>query len=167
MKLTVVPAQVTTIEDKIAGNLTLPQLLILSAPVFSSAVFYALLPPTLRVAVYKMVLIGLSFLVCGFLAIRFKGKLIIVWLLVLLRYNYRPKYYVYDKRSACGRTLPSSTKTVTASVAETNSVNKNRTFPLSLEDIIRTEQLLNDSGTKVDFNSRKGGLYVRVTQIRS
>ena len=33
MKLTVVPAQVTTIEDKIAGNLTLPQLLILSAPV--------------------------------------------------------------------------------------------------------------------------------------
>ena len=40
MRTTVVPAQVTTVEDKIAGNLGLSQLLLLTLPVFGGSALF-------------------------------------------------------------------------------------------------------------------------------
>ena len=37
MKMTVVPAQVTTVEDRIIGNLGFSQILLLIVPVFAAA----------------------------------------------------------------------------------------------------------------------------------
>ena len=41
MRTTVIPAQITTVEDKIAGSLNLTQILILMIPVFWATIVYA------------------------------------------------------------------------------------------------------------------------------
>ena len=45
MKMTVVPAQVTTVEDRIIGSLGFSQILLLVIPIFVSAGVFALVPP--------------------------------------------------------------------------------------------------------------------------
>src|SRR5258708_18652430 len=103
MKVTVVPAQVTTIEDRIAGNLGLSQLLLLIAPVFGSSAIYMILPPNMQSAPYKLVLIATLVFVGCLLAIRIKGKILLFWLAIIFRYNLRPKYYVFNKNSLANR----------------------------------------------------------------
>lgn len=44
MRSTVIPAQVTTVEDTIAGNLTITQIMLLIAPVLLSTAIYAVVP---------------------------------------------------------------------------------------------------------------------------
>ena len=74
MRQTVVPAQVTTVEDKIAGNISFKQMLLLVAPVFLGGAMYVFLPPFLGYSVYKIVLWILFALVCATLAVRIKGR---------------------------------------------------------------------------------------------
>src|SRR3990167_7044697 len=100
MRSTVIPAQITTVEDRIAGNLNLTQMILLIIPVLWTMVVYILLFPTMQFATYKLPIIGLVTIFCLFLAIRVKGKVVIQWLIILLRYNLRPKYYLFDKNEA-------------------------------------------------------------------
>jgi len=53
MKVTVVPAQVTTVEDRIVGSLGFSQLVLIVTPVFIAAALFAVLPPAMGSAVYK------------------------------------------------------------------------------------------------------------------
>ena len=50
MKTAIVPAQVTTVEDKVAGNLNLTQLLLIASPVFVRGVIYAVFPPSFEIS---------------------------------------------------------------------------------------------------------------------
>jgi hypothetical protein len=97
MKITVVPAQVTTVEDKIMGSLSLSQLMILLLPVFIGAALFAILPPAMGSALYKYILIGILAVICLVLSIRIKGKIVALWIITILRYNLRPKYYLFNK----------------------------------------------------------------------
>jgi hypothetical protein len=99
MKMTVVPAQVTTVEDRIIGSLGFSQILLLVIPIFVSAGVFALVPPFMGSAIYKYVIIGAVFMFFGVLAIRIKGKILAFWLVTILRYNLRPKYYLYNKNT--------------------------------------------------------------------
>src|ERR1019366_4023701 len=103
MKVTVVPAQITTIEDRIAGNLSFSQLLLLAAPVFGGSALYIILPPTMHSAPYKLTVIAVLIFLCGLLAIRIKGKILLLWFVVLLRYNLRPRYYIFNKNCLAAR----------------------------------------------------------------
>src|ERR1039458_6831582 len=105
MKVTIVPAQVTTVEDRIAGNLRLSQLLLLTTPVFSGSLLYVVLPPVFHGAIYKLVLIVALFIICSLMAIRIKGKILLLWLVVLVHYNLRPRFYVFNKLSTHGREM--------------------------------------------------------------
>src|SRR5947209_20569411 len=98
MKVTVVPAQVTTVEDRIVGSLGLSQILLLATPVFGGTMLYAILPPNFHSAIYKLIVIALLFATCGLMAIRIRGKILLLWLIVMLRYNLRPRYFVFNKR---------------------------------------------------------------------
>jgi hypothetical protein len=97
MRATVVPAQITTVEDKIAGNLTVTQLLLLMVPVFTSAIAYALLPSQFDFSAYKLILIGVITIIAVTLAIRVKEKILLDWLLLITRYNIRPRLYLFNK----------------------------------------------------------------------
>ncbi len=74
MKTTTVPAQVTTVEDKIAGSLTLSQLFLLIGPIFIASAIYLIIPPTMHLTIIKC---GISFfiwLISGIMAIRAEGQ---------------------------------------------------------------------------------------------
>lgn len=102
MKVTVVPAQVTTVEDRIIGSLG-SQMLLLIIPIFVSAGLFALLPPFMESALYKYILMAILAFVCCVLAIRIKGKIIALWLVTILRYKYSAKVLFIQQKHYCAQ----------------------------------------------------------------
>jgi hypothetical protein len=168
MRSTTVPAQITTVEDKIAGELNITQLLLLVAPVFGSAAIYVGLPPFFTSATYKIVVIVCLFVVFGTLAIRIKGKIILAWLLILVRYGARPRYYLYNKNDTHLRDTPSAEKQPTiAEKTENKEVESMPTPKLSTADLVRIEQLILDPEANLHFRAdKKGALSVHITEVQ-
>jgi hypothetical protein len=166
MKVTVVPAQITTVEDRIAGSLGLSQLLLLSCPVFSSSVIYIILPPILHGAAYKYLIMVNLLLLCSLLAIRIKGKILLFWLTVILRYNLRPRYYVFNKHSTAGR--EQYDHVVLVPEEDFSEIVKVARTPLSLSpaEVIKLEQVIDDPAANLSFENKKGSLYVRITEVK-
>ena len=50
-------------------------------------------------ATYKIVVIVCFAVLCGTLAIRIKGKILLLWVVVILRYNLRPRFYVFNRNN--------------------------------------------------------------------
>lgn len=168
MKTQVIPAQITTVEDRIAGNLNLTQLLLLMFPVLFGAIVYIVLLPAFAFSWYKIPLILLSVIVCVTLAIRVRGKLVLSWLTVILAYNLRAKYYVFDKNDSFLRKmqLPMFEKKKHALFKKATKDEKQKVLPsLSVSDLLKLEDLVNNP--KYNFtlkNSAKGGFYVAFEQ---
>lgn len=97
MRTTVIPAQITTVEDKIAGNLNLTQLMLMVASLFIGVMIYTLFPKAMSFSLYKIPLFILDFIICFGLALRIKGKIVLNWLIILLSFYLRPSYYVANK----------------------------------------------------------------------
>ncbi len=85
MRTTIIPAQITTVEDKIAGSLNLNQILILMIPVFWAAIVYAFLVPIMKLSTFKLGLILIVAFICLILAFRIKEKIIAEWLSTLAK----------------------------------------------------------------------------------
>ena len=105
MRTTIIPAQITTVEDKIAGSLNMTQILIMMVPILWTALVYLLLFPAMKLVPYKLALIILVTISCLTLAFRIKDKIVAEWLGVLIRFRIRPKYYLFNKNDLVGRTL--------------------------------------------------------------
>ncbi len=166
MKVTVVPAQVTTVEDRIAGNLGLSQVLLLVTPIFLGAALYVVLPPNMHLAIYKLIIIVALALICSSLAIRIKGKIVLFWLVVILSYNLRPRYYLYNKNSLLHRDQYDQVIEEEEAVEATTTLKLNRLAPLSSADSLRIQSLLDNPAAHLTFENTKGGLYVRITEVK-
>lgn len=167
MKTTVVPAQVTTVEDRIIGKLGFAQVVFLMIPVFLSAGVFTLLPPVMNGALYKYVLMALSLIVCGILSVRIKGKIIALWLVTVLRYSLRPKYYLFDKNTTAFRDEYKNAPPEDEEVI--NQPTKRSQKPEKLDDVltIKTRQIIDDPTANVRFETdKKGGLHVRFTKVK-
>src|SRR3989339_1373948 len=105
MRTTIIPAQITTVEDKVAGSLNMTQVLILMTPILWTAIVYILLMPSMKLTSLKLVLIIISTATSGILALRIKDKIVAEWLGVLLKYRLRPKYYLFNKNDLTNRTI--------------------------------------------------------------
>jgi len=121
MKSTVVPAQVTAVEDRILGSLGFSQLMLLIVPIFIGAGFYVILPPFMGGSLYKTILMSIVTLIFCTLAIRIKGKIVALWLIVIVRYNLRPKFYLFNKNTTA---LREQYSTKTAEPGEQNNLAK-------------------------------------------
>ena len=86
----IVPAEVISVEDRLAGSLSMVQAGFLGAPLFLAA-FLLLAPPRLVVAPYKVLLVVLVGGFCLPLALRVQGRLVVFWLAVLWSYRSRPR----------------------------------------------------------------------------
>ena len=171
MRTTVIPAQITTVEDKIAGNLNLTQIVILMVPVFWTAVVYAIFLPVMRLSLYKLPVILVVLVVCLILSLRIKGKVVVEWLAVLLRYHFRPKYFLFDKNDPYLRTLDLPVfekkpmhipryKVVKKEIKNTVSI-------FNLGDTIKFDNLLGNPGYSVRYKSgKKGGINVAFEKIQ-
>ncbi len=158
MRTTVIPAQITTIEDKIAGNFNLTQILLLLASLFIAVGIYAVLPARLQFSIYKIPMIIISFLVCFTLALRIKGRVVLNWLFILTGYYLRPAYYVSDKNDVYLRdiVLEPVIKKKVRKALKLNKAGKEKDAPMFDPDSI--ERILGISRAKLSFKFDKGGI---------
>jgi len=169
MKTATVPAQITTVEDKIAGNLTLQQMILLASPVFVDFALYAMLPTMLKLNVYKLSLMAIVALAAGLAAIRIRSKILLTWAITMLKYNARPRYYVFNKnnghlRSEAATPVNEVETPVTSDIEQTTQRDVPR---LSEEDIFRLERILAHPSANLSFaTSKKGGLYVSINEVK-
>lgn len=168
MRSTVVPAQVTTVEDRIAGSLGLSQLLLLTVPVFGGSALFVILPPFFSYAVYKVVIIVCFAVLCGLLAIRIKGKILLQWLIAIIRYNSRPRYYVYDKNDAHMRDIIRKVKTEeTEEKIEPKKTILQKLPQLSTAELVKIEDIIANPQANLYYTTnRKGELSVHITEIK-
>ncbi len=164
MKTTVVPAQITTVEDRIAGNLTFTQLIMLVIPLIIGAAIYILIPPRSHFSLIKLIFIAIQFFVFGVLAIRVRGKILIDWLVILLRFRLRPRIYIYTKNDLTGRTIEDNPiideKKITI---ETTEIKQRLIKNISIEDQLKIDKILKNPALNFRFGlSKKGGIDVSV-----
>ena len=167
MKQTVVPAQVTTVEDRIVGNLGLSQIVLLALPVLASGIVFAGFPPVMHISPYKILSLTLFATLCGGLAIRIRGKIILFWIIVRLHYNARPQYYIFNKNTTANRELYDTAKTTEPAEDEMEKTAiRRQASKLSVADTARALEAMNNPTANVIFaTNKKGNLYVRITEI--
>jgi hypothetical protein len=167
MKQTVVPAQVTTVEDRIAGNLSLSQIMLLIAPVFIGTAIYFILPPLGKPTIYKFALLSLLVFVAASLSIRIRGKIVLFWLITLAKYNSRPRYFVFNKQTTYARELTDTVKaTELVLEAEDKPERVRKQLSLSPADMMNISNILDNPASNLHFENRKGSLYVRITEVQ-
>lgn len=166
MKTTIVPAQITTVEDRVAGNLSFKQLLLFIAPVFIGSVIYIAVPPFTTFNLFKSMVALLVAFVSITMAVRIKGKLVVEWILIRARYNLRPRYFVYDKNTAYLRTKTKSTSNREEKAEESQESRKS--FPVIATDkLIPAENFALDPRANFEFRTnKKGGLNVSFKEIK-
>ncbi|TXG77770.1 PrgI family protein [Patescibacteria group bacterium] len=166
MRVTAIPAQVTTVEDRIMGSLGFSQILLCVLPLFVGAGLFILLPPVMHTSLYKYMVVGIIALICGILAIRIRGKIILLWLITITRYNLRPKYYVFQK-SIDHREEYTSLKSELSEQAQTIDREITSSIPkLAFHDAAHVLETINKPESNLRFEmTKKGGLYVRLTEI--
>ena len=170
MRTQVIPAQITTVEDRIVGNYTLIQILLLMTPVIFTAFSYAFLLPTMSMVWYKAGLIVVVAVISIGLSLRIKGKIVASWIGLIAGYNLRPKYYVYDKNDTYCRDLylPSlkPAKKVKA-FTKTKRKQASKQPSLSIGDLISLERASADKSLGLHFViDKKGGLNVAYTKVK-
>lgn len=168
MKTTVVPAQITSVEDRIAGNLSFKQLILMVTPVFVSTALFILLPPFTKYRLYKVIISGMFAFLCFTLALRIKNKLVIEWIIMLSHYNLRPRVYVFNKNSISSRSIIQSQKkkAVEKEVVK-SSVNFMPKLAFTTGEIMNFENALGNPRADLHFiRSKKGGLRVHIKEVK-
>ncbi len=167
MRSQVIPAQITTVEDKIAGNFSLTQIMLLLMPVLIATFIYAFLPPTMTFVIYKLVLTCIFAVLSITLAVRVKGRIIASWLSILIRYNARPKYYIYNKNSATNREIiKPEVQTVTVKQEQLEKEVQKYLATPDIKDVLKLRHLLEKTDFNLTYRSgKKGGLNVAFEKI--
>jgi len=168
MKTTVVPAQITTVEDRIAGSLTLPQIVLMVMAMVIGAGIYAVVMPKMHFGSIKITLIAIECIFFGGLALRFNGKILGEWLVILLRFNSRPRRYIFTKNDPIHREIIIKEPKVTEAKKIEIKVESKNTKTISLHDQIKIDQLFNENLVRLSFKpSKKGGLNVELKKAEN
>ena len=169
MKTTVVPAQITTVEDRIAGSLTLAQIVLLVISMIIGAGIYAIVMPKMHFGSIKIALILIEFIFFGGLALRFNGKILGDWLIIYLRYSARPRQYIFTKNDLIHRdiVIEEESKTVVAKNPKIAATEK-QLGAISLKEQIKFDQIFSRDNLSVSFKmSKKGGVDVYLEQAKN
>lgn len=159
MRTTIIPAQITTVEDKIAGSLNFAQILLLMTPVLWGTLVYAVFSPSMKLAPYKFSLVLIVSAFSLVLALRVKDKIIAEWIGVLLRYKLRPKFYVFNKNDLTERALDLPYESVSHHKKVTVKAVTKQAKELSVKELIKLEQAMTSKNLAVSFRyGRKGTL---------
>ena len=166
-----IPAQITTVEDKIAGNLNLTQIMLLMVPVFFTTATYAVFPPGMQLALYKIPLVLVVLVLSLILSMRIKGKVVLNWLVILLRYNTRPRYYLFNKNDVHFRTLDlpvfEKKQRKLFKKAPAKQENKAPIPAFALKDLARFQNMVNDPNYSFVLKAgKKGGFNVSLGQVQ-
>lgn len=151
MRTTIIPAQITTVEDKIAGSLNFAQILLLMMPVLWGTLVYAIFIPAMKLAPYKVSLVLLVSAISLILAVRIKDKIIAEWIGILLRYKLRPKFYIFNKNDITERLFDLPFESVANHKKAVAKTTKRLTKELSIKELIKFEQAMASKNLAVSF----------------
>src|SRR5687768_13535642 len=145
MRISIVPAQITTVEDKIAGNVSVQQAMFLGVPILFGFIIALVFPPSGQFVAYKIAIVLGLFVICGSLAIRIKDRIVAQWLKLFVIYSARPLHYIYDKNSTYLRDTETMA-TVPEEVEAIQPIKKPIIFPnnISPKEFVRLEQFATD-----------------------
>lgn len=169
MKTNVIPSQITTIEDRVLGSLTVSQALILGADALVVLILYPVLSLFLASLVYKLLILipiasmGLS------LSVRLRGMLLYSWLLLIAHYGMRPRYYAFQKQASRLENIPPQSSMSTTSMAtpddSTKTTRPTLCMPLGIDELIRLEHYLGLAGSREIYKfTKKGRPYVTTSE---
>ncbi len=168
MRISIVPAQITTVEDKIAGNVSVQQAMLLGVPILFGFIIALVFPPSGQFVAYKIAIVLGLFIICGSLAIRIKDRIVAQWLKLFVIYSARPLYYVYDKNSTYLRDT-GTTDVAIEEIVTTQPVKKPliTTNNISPKEFVRLEQFATDVRAGMKFEiGKKGELNVSITEVK-
>lgn len=167
MKHTVVPAQITTVEDRIAGNLTFIQIMLLVIPLILSTVIYAIISPRLHLSTLKLTMVAIQFSVFGILAIRINGKVLMDWLIIILRYSLRPRIYIFTKNDLAGREIYTTNKPIDRETVQEENLPQKEVIQMDpSNENIDYRNILNNPALTISIKpAKKGGLDVSLRKI--
>jgi hypothetical protein len=167
MKRSIVPAQITTVEDRVLGNLTPYQAGLISLPLIFGVLFYATLPPHFHLKLYKIgIIVGLE-LIGAVLSIRKNDQMLIFWLITRLKYNLRPRYYIYNKNDAYLRDIPVFAPVIAEKSTAKTDVKQTEVQDVEISDAVRIEAIMADERVNLRFKTgRNGGLHVVANEIK-
>lgn len=123
MKTTVIPAQITTVEDTIAGNLNFTQILLLVSSLFINTFIYVLVPIQLHFTPAKVLLMLIVMLTSIVLALKIKQRLVLHWILIISTYLLRPHIYVFNKNTYAGRIILPKTQKSSTKIKKQKNIN--------------------------------------------
>ncbi|MDO8618594.1 MAG: PrgI family protein [Candidatus Daviesbacteria bacterium] len=168
MRTTVIPAQITTVEDKIAGSLNLTQIILLLVSLFVATFIYATFPQRLSFSMYKIIFIAIQFFFFVFLSLRIKGKVVINWLFILSSYYLRPGFYIYSKNDTYLRDISYiaglEPKKAAAAAA---TVKKTKAQTTVIPDLLGVEKILGVKKDRLSFKFDKNGGLDAIWQVKS
>jgi len=124
MKTTVIPAQVTTVEDTIAGSLNFTQIILLVSSLFVNTFIYALVPQRMMFSLVKIALMAVVFASFILLSLRIKGRLVLSWLTILATYFLRPHIFIFSKNTLFTRDVEFPKPAIQKSVAKVKKSKK-------------------------------------------
>lgn len=167
MKTTVVPAQITSVEDRIAGNFTFAQILLFIAALLVGTSIYLLVTPRSGLSTLKTILVILQFIFFGGLAIRYQGKILAQWLSTYFRFYNRPRYYIFTKSDLTHREIVLPELKQEDITSKTSEKPKTIRPTMSLDEQLRVERLMGDSSLTLSLEiARKGGIDVSLTPVK-
>jgi len=168
MRVSIVPAQITTVEDKIAGNVSVQQAMLLGVPILFGFIIALVFPPSGQFVAYKIAIVLGLFVICGSLAIRIKDRIVAQWLKLFAVYCARPLHYIYDKNSAYLRNNE-TTEVVPEKVVNIQPIKRSTiaSSNISPKEFVRLEQFAADVRAGMKFEvGKKGELNVRITEVK-
>ncbi len=168
MRVSVVPAQVTTVEDRIIGCLGFMQILILVSAILCGAGVFVVLPPMMGEAWYKYGIIAAVLVVGSILSIRVRGVVLAHWVGIIVRYNQRPMYYVADKNTTAYRQRDKDRDDQAHMPVHTSPGTVSRHRPVHLDASARAKAraVIDDPAAHIRIaTDKKGGVHVRITQV--
>jgi hypothetical protein len=166
MKRTIIPAQITTVEDRFAANLTLSQLITLSSALFLDIFLFLILPKFAKLDTYKVVTFTLIDPVIAALAYRYKEDTLLNWLKLIHEYRSNTHIYIFDKNTDFNRPGDLDIETETEPTKQVKVVNE-KPIPMAIEDRVKAYKLLDQIDYEFKFAKSKGAeVNVQIIQNR-
>lgn len=167
MKSAVVPAEITSVEDKVAGNLGMTQFLLLSTAVLGGAAIYTLVPPFLGFTTFKGIVVAATVVGFSILSIRIKGQILVHLLIIMLSYNRRPRYHVNNKNDMYLRSQPKIEVEDEGAEQDDETQAVVAAPQLGLAGAAQLQQIIDNPQANLHFRTnRKGAMRVHVTETK-
>ncbi len=166
MRTTVIPAQITTVEDKIAGNLNLTQISLLLVSLFVATFIYAVFPQKLSFSMYKIVLIAIQFVFFVSLSLRIKGKVVLNWIFILSSYYLRPGFYIYSKNDVYLRDISYIKDLEEKKAIQVEKAPAKKTQIAVIPALLGVDRILGIQKSKLSFKFDKNGGLDAIWQVK-